>query len=523
MSGVLVGVGLTVGVASGLRTRQPEVSRIHPEQDSGTRHTNPDTHVGSNKADELSAKIERLHRWSEGKEPTLKREDAFKLLEEWSVVDPQAALTFVINAPRIPRRNQAYAIPLAVLCARDSRTVIAWILQNIPDNNARTEIAEAVIRRAKEKAPVTALELADAPNIPVRTEYFGELMGLVARTQPQFALQQFDRLTATGQETALGPMLNFWAQTNPEDALAWYISSQRKLPRAAALLIEGCMKNGSFRVGDLIQRLGLKTTDEADAVLRQLSYSGVALDVQDLKLFTPSAMQNAAENIGRNMDADPDRIVRLMKAAMPLAQQSDAVFESWANWMESDRKAALDWLQQQPDRQLADDIVRRLQQRDLARDPTKALASLPTIADQEQRKRVATNALLQLAYDKPEAAIAWLAQNKTESLSAETYSVLAGRYLRCDDATAMDWIAKLGAGEAKDAALRVAANYWSDKEIDFATTSMAAIGDAQKRQACMFDLYRQQSRKDAATADQWLVQQGLSGEVRQSWKALANR
>ena len=87
----------------------------------------------------------------------------------------------------------------------------------------------------------------------------------------------------------------------------------------------------------------------------------------------------------------------------------------------------------------------------------------------------------------------------------------------------MDWIAKLGSGEPKDATLGAAADYWVGKEIDFATTSMAAIGDSQKRQACMFSLYSQLTRKDAAGAEQWLEQQGLSAEVRQSWKALVKR
>jgi hypothetical protein len=49
---------------------------------------------------------------------------------------------------------------------------------------------------------------------------------------------------------------------------------------------------------------------------------------------------------------------------------------------------------------------------------------------------------------------------------------------------------------------------------------MAVIGDAQKRQQCMFSLYCDLNRSNAAKADQWLAAQGLPTEVRQSWKAL---
>jgi len=521
--GVLVGVGLTLGVMQLRRAGQPERAGLpQSKQESVSPRTDLDAQTGAAKSGDLTAKIARLQRWSQGKEPALKREEALKLLEDWSTIDPQAALGFVSNAPRIPRRNEAYAIPLAVLCSRDSKTVINWMYQNIAVDEDRTQIAESVIARIKDKAPPAALELADAPNIPVHIRYFGELMGVVARTQPQVALQQLERLTSTGQATVVGPMLNSWAQTNPREALTWYLSTQRKYPEAAAFLIEGCVKNGAFRVGDLIQRLGL-TTAEADAVLTQLSRQGVLVDVQELGLFSVEEKQNIGRRLSWRFETNPDHIMRLLKATLPPEQQTNAVFEGWGNWLRSDRKAALDWLQQQPDRQLADDVNRRLQQQELARDPVRALAALSTITNAEDRKRSATDALERLASDKPEQAITWLAQHQNESVATEIYDELARDYLRRDDAAAMDWIAKLGNGDAKDGALRVAADYWSGKEIDFATTSMAAIGDAQKRQACMFNLYSRLTRKDSATAEQWLEQQGLSPEVRQSWKALAAR
>ena len=519
--GVFVGVGLTLGVKQ-LRRGQPEAPcSPQPKPQSVSQRAESGAQTGAAKPDDLAAKIARLQRWSQGKEAALKREDALKLLEDWSVIDPQAALAFVVNAPRIPRRNQVYAIPLAVLCARDSKTVIDWIYQNIAVDQDRTRIAESVIARIKDSAPFAALELAAAPNIPVGIHYFGELMGVVARTQPQVALQQLERLSSSGHATAVGSMLNFWAQTNPREALTWYLSTQKKYPEAAAMLIEGCVKNGAFQVGDLLQQLGLATTG-ADAVLVELSHRGVLVDLQELGMLSVEEKQKVARQISWKLEEDPERVMRVLKATLPSSQYTDQVSAGWENWLRSDRKAAVAWLEQQPDRQLANELSQRWQQKELASDPVKALAALPGISDVGKRKWSATNALERLASDKPEQAVAWLSQHQAEPVAAEFYDELARYYLRRDDAAAMDWIAKLGNGEAKDGALRAAADYWGAKEIDFATTSMAAIGDEQKRQACMFDLYSRLTRKDSATAEQWLEQQGLSPEVRQSWKALAS-
>ena len=113
-----------------------------------------------------------------------------------------------------------------------------------------------------------------------------------------------------------------------------------------------------------------------------------------------------------------------------------------------------------------------------------------------------------------------MTQNPNDVPRTISYEALARRYLERDDAAAMAWIAKLGVGVERDEALSAAATFWVRKEIDFATTAMAVIGDAQKRQQCMFSLYCDLNRTNATKADQWLAAQGLSAEVRQSWKAL---
>jgi hypothetical protein len=255
-------------------------------------------------------------------------------------------------------------------------------------------------------------------------------------------------------------------------------------------------------------------------MLWQLCRDGVVLDASTLGLFSERARRRAAEITAHNLEDSPDRVVAFVKAALGANHQAEALLDGWKSWLDSDRKAALAWLQQLPDRQLASELPARLERQEQLRDPRKALVAAGTIADQEERKNVVACAVQQLVWQDPAGAAAWLAKNPNDAPRTEIFSRLAQRYLERDDAGAMAWIAGLSAGEARDEALSAAASFWVGKEIDFATTSMAVIGDAQKRQQCMFNLYRDLCRKDAANADQWLAIQGLSAEVRQSWKVL---
>jgi len=209
--------------------------------------------------------------------------------------------------------------------------------------------------------------------------------------------------------------------------------------------------------------------------------------------------------------------------ARPPGTPWQALLEGWSSWLQSDRKAALAWLQQLPDRQLAGELSARLERRELSREPRKALAALKTISNQEEPENMVGDAVHLLAWEDPASAASWLVQNPNDAPSPAIFSTLARRYLERDDAGAMAWIAHLGAGAARDEALSAAAVFWVEKEVDFATTSMAVIGDAQKRQQCMFSLYCNLNRTDTAKADQWLAAQDLSPEVRQSWKALGQR
>jgi hypothetical protein len=519
-AGILIAIGSVYGAKHRLAPGSGEkVSAVSHTGRSAVLQTTIKEQSEALAEDQLTAKIEQLRRWVCGREPSLDRETAMKILGEWADRDAHAALDFVCAAPHFPRRNFAYAIPLAKICRREPKEVIGWLSHQITVADDRTEIAESIIQRIERDAPVVALELANAPGIPVGIELFGELLGRMARTQPQIALQAFAQKTLDGQKRVIGSMLYYWAQTNPNEALAWYQGRGETDAGAARSLATGCIKSGQYTIADLVQRLSL-STEQADRMLFQLSRDGVALDPQTLVFFSEHARQRAAEAAAWNLENSPDRVVAFVKAALGANYRAEALVGGWRSWLSSDRKAALEWLQQLPDRQLANELPARLERQEQLRDPHKALAIAATIANQEERRDVVMTAVQRLVWEEPAEAAAWLAQNPNDAPRPESYGMLTRNYLERDDAGAMAWLVKLSAGEARDEALSAAAKFWAGREIEFAAASIAAIGDTQKRQQCMFSLYCNLNRTNTAKADQWLATQGLSAEVRQSWKAL---
>jgi len=469
--------------------------------------------------DSLVSKIERLRAWTNGKDRSLGREGALKILGEWARADAHAALDFVCAAPQFPHRNIAYAIPLAVISRSNPKEVINWLSHQIAVDGDRSDIAEAIGWRSLSEAPAAALEVVTAFGIVENGNLFGQLLGKVARTQPQLALQSLAQGKPEIQKRALRTMLDSWAETNPTEALAWYTSYGLPDAEAARALATGCVKSGQYSVPDVAAQLRLDA-EQTDRMLYDLSWEGVALDPQSLGLLSDHTRRHVAEIASRKLEESPDRVLAFVKATVKADQQADVLLDGWTSWLNSDRKAAQEWLQQLSDRRLASELPARLERQEQLRDPQKALVLAKTIVDQQERKEMVADAVQHLVWRDPAVAAAWLTQNPGDVPRPGTFRTLANSYLEKDDAGAMAWIAKLGPGSSRDEALSAAATFWVDKEIDFATASMSAIDDAQKRQVCMFNVYRSLNRANAVKADQWLETQGLSAEVRQSWKAL---
>lgn len=137
--------------------------------------------------DQLAAKIERLRRWVCGQDASLGRGEAMKILEEWAEHNARAALDFFSTAPRFPRRNGAYAIPLAKICRCEPKAVADWIMHHFPMTEDRSEIAETVVRRIVEESPLAAFQQASVVDFNGGSDCFGEMLGRVAGIRPRFA------------------------------------------------------------------------------------------------------------------------------------------------------------------------------------------------------------------------------------------------------------------------------------------------------------------------------------------------
>lgn len=470
-------------------------------------------------AETLDSKIEKLRAWTERRDSKLGRGAALQILEEWSKHDAKAALDFVSAAPFFPGRNTAYAVPLSRISRTDPKAVVEWLSREIGQINERTEVVEGIVWRNLTAAPAAALAITETPEVVIDGNLFGRLLGEVAKTQMQLALQGLAQKSSEIQSRALGPMLETLAQSNPRDALNWYLSRGVEDSDAAKALAMGCVKSGQYNIPDLAARLNLNT-EQTDRMLHRLTWDGVVLDPKSLAAFSDRARLRAAEVAARNLEDSPDRVLAFVKATVGPEQQLEVLAHGWRKWLGSDRKGAQAWLQQLPDRRLASELPARLEREEQLSNPHKALELARTIVNQQERKDVVESAVQRLVWQDPVEAATWLAQNPGMVSMNGRIGNLAERYLEKDDAGAMAWIARLSAGEERDEALGAAAIYWARKEIDFATVSMSTIGDAQKRQRCMFDLYLNLNRVNATKADQWLAAQGLSAEVRQSWKAL---
>lgn len=466
----------------------------------------------------LEAKIARLRRWIEVGDHDLTRDGAMAILREWAGYDARAALEFVHAAVHFPGRNQAYSIPLAKIAAHAPQEVAVWLAENVPAEG-RTDIVRQVVLRLQNEAPLNALILADATELP--SDYAYEMvLRQVAKEQPQVAVASLAQRSLMSKKRMVLAVLSGWVQSKPEDALAWYLGGNvEHSDEAACGLAVACLKGGRHSFGEIAQKLNLGR-EQQDELLVDLASEGEKLDPAALAGASDQTRNRVLRVSALRLEESPDSVLELVKNSVGREQQAGVLFNGWSAWLNSDRQSALEWLNQLPDRVLAGEILQCSQREKLMEDPKGALAAADSIRDEKQRTELVQEAMQRLTWTAPEQAACWLADHPSAPLGPGEIASLTLSYLKQDDAAAMTWLAKLEAGSVKDDALSAAALFWSRSEIDFATASMAAIGDSAKRERCMFAVYSRLSSTDAGKADSWLQTQGLSDEVKRSWKTL---
>jgi hypothetical protein len=120
------------------------------------------------------------------------------------------------------------------------------------------------------------------------------------------------------------------------------------------------------------------------------------------------------------------------------------------------------------------------------------------------------------------AAAGWVVANP-DRVSSQQASEMAGLLLNHDEAAGADWLAKLPAGEGRDAAVETAAIHWAGQnELELAGQVTASIRDPEGRTRAAFGVYNALKYTDGAAAEKWLETQGVSEETKQSWRAITS-
>jgi hypothetical protein len=469
----------------------------------------------------LENKIAQLRRWVQTGGKTLSPDEAANIVEQWAAQDPLAALEFVATAPRFPQRNGAIAAALAVFCRKDGPGAVNWLSANVADSDDRERIVSAVAQKIMSEAPVAALDLVTATTGMDDAYWFGELLGRVAQVDVQKALTVYGQTAAGEKKRLLSRMLKFWSDKDPLAALDWYLAQPDRSSGAAEVLTLNCVKSGKCGLWDVTARLQLKPEDTG-FLLWQLVREGVTVDIAVLARFPPEARKQAMRCMAGNLQESPDRVVALVRSLTDPAEGETALFSGFSDWLNSDRKAAMDWLANLSDGALAASLRERLELRNCRRDPAMLLAKAATITDAKLRRDVTGEAVEMLARTSPGEAANWIMQHPEQAQDLWQVRVVTERFLAKDDAAAMAWVAKLSEGEIRDEALSASARYWAASEIEFATASVAAISNAEKRERCAFNVYRNLAESDAAGAERWLNRVGVSDDVRRTWKILGS-
>jgi hypothetical protein len=226
--------------------------------------------------------------------------------------------------------------------------------------------------------------------------------------------------------------------------------------------------------------------------------------------------------VQESFEKSPERAMELLKKWMPEGERRGVIRDGFSAWLNSDQRAALEWLGTVTDPQLQVTLQAGVIAWQAQRDPEAALAVLkgPQAASPEL-KDVVAQALTHWTQRDVAAAANWAVAN-SELLTAEQVSELTSQFLEKDEEAGADWLAKLPPGQTRDAAVETAAKYWAGQgEPELAVQVAGSIRDPEKRTRAFFKVYNALRYTDGAAAEKWLTSaKEISEETKQSWRAI---
>jgi len=495
---------------------QPHASAAQPVSQSGKR-------MPVAAADLLQGADPRawLEAWSQAGAPPEQLETALAAIALWSETDPLGALDFIARAPRFPQRNRARLAPLLQIAKRDLPSAIAWIKAHL-SLDERDAVASSLVHSLSLENPITALELAFAPDIPVQRDVIVQLVTTLAQTQPTKAMEYFNRLSEQGRRDAAGGVASAWFALDREAALRW-CAEQRTQPygsQAAAGIFEAAANAGPEVLQDTISRLGLKPEEFTEQLLFSFRLSPDAM-LAMLPYFSAEGRQIAVERIvEEEMLRDPALALKLARESLPAAVATATVKEAWLSWLRSDAPAARAWAESVADPAIKTELQTLLAEQEADKDPTAFLTLAASSGAGTIDSRHISRAISAMNDMTPAEAAAWISRLPGTTAPGVVRDV-ARSWLERDEQAAWQWVSTQPASPTRDAALAGSVQHWvARNQLDNATAAVGAISDPAVQTSTRLQIATSLYRQNPERAQSWLATQPISQEARDTLFAL---
>lgn len=527
IAGTLIGSAGTFGALK-LRSHRADAGHLATNQATESPSESSAVHgaTGANETPatqsdnrQLSESIQQLRRWSEGRNPTLPEMERAEILKAWAEQDPLGALAFIQSAPRYPDRNDALAVPLAVLCRSRPGDVLRWMRENLPREKDRSNVVNSIINELYHTHPAETLELVEHAGVTIVPYRYAQILAALAKPEPARAQAAFAKLPPETQSQAADDYVCSWAEEHPADAIAW-TESQRDQPfynEAVRGLLRAYVNKTPAELGEMIRRIQPSTE-----IVQNLDWSDDPAKLEVLAQYLPAEQRTSLFDYGvrYRFQHHPEQIAAIAQRYLPDDARRQFFSGGFSDWLGSDRPAALAWMQRQSDPALIQMLQKTLDDDQLPEAPAARLAALESRPLDKDR---INEALAQLNEQDPASAASWVSRHNDKVDASGVTAMIMTSYLERDPAAAASWVASLPAGAVKDDALQTAAEHWaSENELAFANANLAAIADPQRRTVAQFNVFRQLQTTNVQAAEEWAHAQGISPDILSSWQALVN-
>lgn len=533
---VCFGLGLIVGIGAGYWAKSISLHVIDQAATGpsitavATPHSAPVT-TANRKAENKDSAPEDLlqgtdprawlEAWSQAGAPPEQLGTALAAIARWSESDPLGALDFISRAPRFPQRNHARLAPLLQIAQRDLPSAIAWIKTHL-SLDERGELASPLVNSLSLENPITALELAFAPDIPVPRGVIVQLVATLAQTQPTKALEYFNRLSDQGRRDAAGGVASAWFALDRDAALRW-CAEQRTQPygrQATAGIFEAAANAGPEVLQDAISRLGLKP-EEFSAQLRFSFRLSPDAMLAMLPYFSAEDRQIAVERIvEEEMLRDPALALKLARESLPAAVATTTVREAWLGWLRSDAPAARAWAESVADPAIKTELQTLLAEQEADKDPAAFLALAASSGAGTIDPKHISRAISAMNDMTPAEAAAWI-NRLPGAVSPHAVSKVAASWLDRDEQAASQWLSTLPASPTRDAALAGSVEHWFVRnQLDHASAAVSAISEPALQTSMRWQIASSLYSQNPESAQSWLATQPISQDARDTLLAL---